>query len=129
MNFKMAMSDSQRYSWNLYLINNVEDIFVFLVLLEFHALIIPICFPAAEMRHGHFWRETTFENNQSSKLQTLIYIIHGWSNKAFYGTVVNRSFQSLQGGSLEIMLTVPLNYYIVEQLKPKKIIFLKNLEY
>jgi len=27
---KMAMPDSQRYLWNLYLINNVEDIVVFL---------------------------------------------------------------------------------------------------
>ena len=30
---KMAMPDSQKYPWNLYLINNVDDIVVFLVFL------------------------------------------------------------------------------------------------
>ena len=45
----MAMPDSQRYHWNLYLINNVEDIVVFLGLILVLILKIPFCFTAEEM--------------------------------------------------------------------------------
>ena len=37
------------------------------------------------------------------------YLINPWSDNALKGTVVNRALPSLQGGSFEITLTVPLN--------------------
>ena len=36
------------------------------------------------------------------------YLIHTWSDKVFKGTVVNRALPSLHGGSLKIIITVPL---------------------
>ena len=37
------------------------------------------------------------------------YVIHTWSDNAFKSTFVNRALTSLNEGSLEISLTVPLN--------------------
>ena len=51
-------------------------------------------------------KKNTIDNNQFSKLKTLIFI-HVWSDKAFKGTVVNCEL-SMYEGSLEITLTVPL---------------------
>ena len=53
---KIVMSDSQQYYWNLYPINNVEDIEVFL------GLIVFFC------NRKSLFRETTIENNQFSLL-------------------------------------------------------------
>ena len=50
------------YPCNIYTLNNVEDIVVFLGLKEFCSM--SICF--------HFCRETTIENSKFSKLKTLI---------------------------------------------------------
>ena len=36
------------------------------------------------------------------------YLIHTWRDKAFKGTVVNRTLPSLHRGSLEVAFTVPL---------------------
>ena len=44
----------------------------------------------------------------SLKKQKHSYLIHTWSVKAFKGTVVNQALPSLHGGSLEIILTVPV---------------------
>ena len=41
------------------------------------------------------------------------YLIHTWSDKAYNGTVVNRTFPSFYGGSLELTLTVPLKSKII----------------
>ena len=49
----MVMLDSRRYLWNLYLINNVDDIALFKYLI----LIIHICFPGVEMRMPLFNEE------------------------------------------------------------------------
>ena len=68
----MGMPDSQRYPWNLYLINNMDDIVVSPG--SIHK--INLCVPAVK-------------NNM--------------------GTFVNSALHSLQGGSLEITLTVTLN--------------------
>ena len=37
-----------------------------------------------------------------------VYLIHGYSDKVFMGSVKNRSFLSFPGVSLEITLNVPL---------------------
>ena len=44
----------------------------------------------------------------SLKKQKHGHLLNTWSDKAFKGTVVNRTLPSLQGGLLEITLTVPL---------------------
>ena len=49
LHVKMAIPDSQKYSLNLYLTNNVEDNVVSRGLKVFFFLKIPICFPAVEM--------------------------------------------------------------------------------
>ena len=46
----MAMPDLQQYPWNLYLINNMGDIVVFLDCKMFYYLLISVYFPAVEMR-------------------------------------------------------------------------------
>ena len=45
----MAISDSQQYPWNLYLISNVEDIVVFLGVKVYNSDISGKCYPAVEM--------------------------------------------------------------------------------
>ena len=45
----------------------------------------------------------------SLKKQKHGYLVHTWSDKAFMGTVVNRTLSSLHGVSLEITLTVSLS--------------------
>ena len=98
---KMTIN-SQRYPLNLYLINNVEDILLYFRVWKCSSnLIISKCFHLA----SHFYRETTTEINQFSKLYTLIYIIHTWSDKAFKDTVVNQTLSSLHGsGHLKLGL-------------------------
>ena len=62
----MAMSDLHRKPQNLYLINNVKDIFVFLGLIKK----IPQYFPAVETPHNSLFVEKTqlkmnrFENHE-----------------------------------------------------------------
>ena len=65
----MAMTDSQRDPLNLYLINNGEDIVVFLGLKVFHS---EIFFPAVEFRHaGPFCRKPTIYHNQVLKMRKI----------------------------------------------------------
>ena len=100
MNFhaKMAMSDSQRYPWNRYLSNNVEEIVVFLGL-KCLILIIQKCFPTVEKPQSKI---ISFQNYQHW------YPGHTWSDKAFQGTLnLNRATPSLHGGSHEITLSIP----------------------
>ena len=52
---KIAMTDAHRYPWNFSLINNVEDIFDFIVSI----VVIPKCFPVLEMQ-----QVTVVENPQ-----------------------------------------------------------------
>ena len=61
----MAIPDSQQYPWNLYLIDYVEDIVVFLGFKVFSSDIFYIS--VVEMRKS-FVRETTIEKNQFSKI-------------------------------------------------------------
>ena len=64
-------------------------------------------FPAVEMRNASCFCRAV-ENNKVSnyKLRFLNQIM---SDKAFKGTVVNRTLSSLHEGSLEITLTVSLS--------------------
>ena len=61
----MAMPDSQRYHWNRYLINNVEDT-SFSRDTMCVILIIRLCFSTVEMRKS-LSRQITMENNQVLK--------------------------------------------------------------
>ena len=85
------MWDSQRYPWNLFPINNVKYVFLFLGF-NFDSSFMFYC--------AHFCRETTIENNQ------FLFLIHTWSYIGFNGTIVNRIL-SLHGGSVEITLKIP----------------------
>ena len=63
---KIAISDSQQYHLNLYLINDLEDIVVFFRFKSFKFwLFLHVC-PAVEM-YSHFCRETTIENDKVLK--------------------------------------------------------------
>ena len=87
---KITMSNSQRHPWNLYLIEIVEDIVVFLGLI----LIIPICFPAVEIIKSSLYRNHNWYIISSQNYQNW-YLIHSWKDKAFEGTLVNRTLPSL----------------------------------
>ena len=78
------MSDSQRYSLNLYLINNVEEFVVFL------------------------WSSKSLKNQFSIINIDIFLIIHTWSDKAFKGAVVNRALESSPGGSLKIFTIIDI---------------------
>ena len=99
----MAMSDSQWYPWKLYLINNVEDIIVFLGLRKFNS------YACSGSKNA---RVNSVKNMQLKKISFWMYkhgyLIHTWSDEAFKSTVGNRTLSSFLGGSLEITLTVPL---------------------
>ena len=99
------MSDSQRYPWNRYLINNAEDIVVFLGLKVFHS-------KNSSMFSCSKKAQVTFVEKSQLKIISLqnhkhSYLIHTWSDKTF-----NPTLSSLNEGSLEITLTVPL--YVTE---------------
>ena len=92
----MVMSDTQEYPWNMYLINNVEDI---VVCSRFKVLNsdIPSCFPAVEHvqvtfveTHRPPLKFISFQNNKHW------YLIHNWSDNALKRTFVNRTLSSLQ---------------------------------
>ena len=77
------------------MINNVKDILVF----RFKSV---NCFNLYVFQFAsHFCPETTIENNQFLKLETLINN-KTCSNKAFKGTIVNQALPPLHGGSHEI---------------------------
>ena len=89
-----------QYQWNLYLINNYEDIVVFLSL---------ILYISCDYRNAQVtlvekpqFKTICFQNYEHG------YLIHTWSDKALKGTVVSRALPCLKWGSLEITLTVPL---------------------
>ena len=62
------------------------------------------------MRYIPLGRNTINENNMFKKISDKIYN-HTSSDKAYQGTFVNQELTSLHGGSLEITLTVPLNWF------------------
>ena len=68
-------------------------------------MIISTLFLTSKICANHLCRRTTPENKQIKKENMNIYIL---SDKAFKGTIVNQALPSLHGGSLEILLTVPL---------------------
>ena len=88
---KDANANLQPNPLNLYLINNVEDIVVFIGL---HVLT-----PAYLFSHAVEKPKLKIISLKNDKHWSLI---HTWSDKAFKGTVVNHAL------SLEITLTVPL---------------------
>ena len=98
---KMTMPDSQRYPWNLYLINSVEEFVVF-----------SICFPAVEMRLSLL--ETTHIEIIRFQNHNQWYLIQTWSDKAFKSTVVNRTLPSLHGESLKIAIKCLTSCWIVQ---------------
>ena len=61
-----------------------------------------------EMSKSFSQRNPMWTKKNSLEKQKHGYLIHVWSDKAFKGTVVNRTLPSLYGGSLEITLTAPL---------------------
>ena len=102
----MTMPDSQRYPWNLYLINYLEVIFVFQGLKVFNSCMLSCS------RNARVCWELTVANNQFWRLQIFIF---NSSDKPFKGTDVYQTLPSLHRGSFEITLTVPV-----------KILFTKN---
>ena len=103
------MSNLQRYPWNLYLINNMEDIIVFLSLKLFNSDDINMfsCSRNAQV---------TFIEKLSVWKVIKIETFYAGSDKAFLGAVGSRALPSLHGVSLEITLTVPLkrNFNILD---------------
>jgi len=97
----LIMPNSQRYPKNISLVN-VED--CHFSWFKISALIIPICFPAVEMRSSPLIREHFWNCWKLSvfKLQTLKSMI----NQGFIGHLVNRALPSLHEGTLKITLTV-----------------------
>ena len=71
---KMAIPDSQRYPWNIYLINIFQGLKV-----------INLYFFATEMRMLLLW-ELAIENNQFLNNKYL-YLIHTWLDTSFSGTI------------------------------------------
>ena len=63
----MAMSDSQRYPWNPYQINIMEDIVVFLGLEMFNSENSNLFSCSLEMRKSVFW-EPAIEKNKLKKI-------------------------------------------------------------
>ena len=50
-----------------------------------------------------------YRNEKLINLEKRQYLLRYWSDKGFNGTVVNQVLSSVQGGSLEILRTVPLS--------------------
>ena len=99
------------------LIKTVEDNVVF----RTQSVFVSVSFPKAFISKkyaSHFVEKSEMKMN-SLKMNKHECLIQTWSGKAFKGPVVNRALPSLDGGSLEITLTVPLiiiainNNYIV----------------
>ena len=63
-----------------------------------------------EMRKSHLQEKQQLKIN-SLKKSKQGYIIQTWSDIALKGTIVNRTFPSLNRGSLETTLTVPLKVH------------------
>ena len=57
----------------------------------------------------HFYCSKSFRNFQIFNLEKRQYLPHYCSDNGFVSTIVDRTFLSLHGGSLNITLTVPLN--------------------
>ena len=90
---KIAMSDFQRYPWNLHAIKNVEEIVVFLDRNLFNIDNFSIAFYKQEMRKllSQRIRKKTLNSFKKQKFGD---VTHIWLANVFKGTVVNRAFQS-----------------------------------
>ena len=85
---KMAMINSQQYPWKLYLINNVENIVVFLDWKVCISDIITVYFfcrrnPPVQIVEKPQLKIISFQNYK--------HLILTWSHKAFTSTVVNQA--------------------------------------
>ena len=113
---KMAMSDLQRYPWNLNLIKNMKDNGVFLTRKVFIYVMFSIASHNREMCDSFLQRIHKWKKNSLFK-QKHRYLIHTWSDKA---TLVNRALPSFYRGSLEITLTIPLTQHFFSDKKYKR---------
>ena len=95
------MPNLQRYPWNLYLINDMEDIVVFLGLKLFNSDNINM-FSCSRNAQVTFIEKLSVW--KVIKIETFLY----WIRQAFLGTVGSRALPFLHGVSLEITLTAPL---------------------
>ena len=93
------------YKVTLYLINNVEDIIVFLGLKVLNS----------DISYDSLYQKckTHFAEKPQSKI-----IRFKKYSKAFQGTIVYRALPSLHEGSFEIKLTVPLKSTLLKQMHP-----------
>ena len=85
----MAMPDSQGYPWNLYLINNVEDILVFQTRKVLNSDNFFHASKNQEMRILLSQMKINCFNNQKYG-----YLMYSWSDKAFKSSIVNRALPS-----------------------------------
>jgi len=86
-----TMPDSQRFLWNVYLINNVEDMAVFLAWKVFNFDFIIHCFTCRNVLVVTFIKKQQFQN-WFNKKRKYGYLIHFWSDKALYGIIWNWTF-------------------------------------
>ena len=102
----MAMSDIQRYPWRLFQNKYELDIYV---LITSNCLFSLAGSMQKWLAHFFFLRrnEETLKN-EHFKIEKVRYLTHFLSDEGFKGTVVNRTLSSLNYGSFEITLTVPL---------------------
>ena len=91
---KMAMLDLQRYPWNLNLIKNVEDVFVFMTRKMF--ISVSFCIASDKKCASHFRRETTNKKQVkefTKRVLTERYLTKRFLHKKFlYKTMPYKTF-------------------------------------
>ena len=120
---KKGKSDLQRYPLILLMILNKKDIVVFLAwkVLNVYPLILQ------KKCVNQFFRKTEIKNNNFLMKKIYHeYPIQHWSGKAFEGTVVHRTWHSINRESLNTTITVSL---LDKRFWFKKMKFVSNNNY